>query len=159
VELDDVAESFGVVAAPEAEPLGADPVLVRARRASLYLLRSTSLSPAAKRNGSPLAVNLDLLPAAFGRISRAPIERGVFFSPRSDLPRGRHALDRDTVREAQCERVMTAFTELVADRGLAAVSVTDVVAHAGVSRSAFYACFDDLAGCADAAYERSSPSC
>jgi AcrR family transcriptional regulator len=49
---------------------------------------------------------------------------------------------------------MTTFTELVADRGLAAVSVTDVVAHAGVSRSAFYACFDDLAGCADAAYER-----
>jgi hypothetical protein len=38
VELDYVAESFGVVAAPEAEPLGADPVLVRARRASLYLL-------------------------------------------------------------------------------------------------------------------------
>lgn len=82
------------------------------------------------------------------------IETGVFFSPRSELPRGRHALDRDTVREAQCERVMTAFTELVADRGLAAVSVTDVVAHAGVSRSAFYACFDDLAGCADAGYER-----
>ena len=29
VELDDVAESFGVVAPAEAEPLGADPVLVR----------------------------------------------------------------------------------------------------------------------------------
>jgi hypothetical protein len=38
VELDDVAESLGVVAPAEAEPLGADPVLVRARRASLYLL-------------------------------------------------------------------------------------------------------------------------
>ena len=49
---------------------------------------------------------------------------------------------------------MSAFTELVADRGLAEVSVTDVVAHAAVSRAAFYACFDDLAGCADAAYER-----
>ena len=84
----------------------------------------------------------------------AHIQPGIFFSPRGELPRGRHALDRNTVREAQCERVMTAFTELVADRGLAAVSVTDVVAHAGVSRSAFYACFDDLAGCADAAYER-----
>lgn len=82
------------------------------------------------------------------------IRPGVFFSPRSDLPRGRHALDRDTVREAQCERVMTAFTELVAHRGLLAVSVSDVVARAGVSRSAFYACYDDLAACADAAYER-----
>jgi hypothetical protein len=37
VERDDVAESFGVVAPSEAEPLGADPVLVRARRPSLYL--------------------------------------------------------------------------------------------------------------------------
>jgi hypothetical protein len=40
VELDDVAEPLGVVAPPEAEPLGADPVLVRARRPSLYLLVS-----------------------------------------------------------------------------------------------------------------------
>src|SRR5687768_17216547 len=40
VELDDVAESLGVVAPPEAEPLGADPVLVRARRPSLYRLVS-----------------------------------------------------------------------------------------------------------------------
>src|SRR5918992_1424642 len=43
VELDDVAESLGVVAPAEAEPLGADPVLVRARRASLYLLVSPCL--------------------------------------------------------------------------------------------------------------------
>jgi AcrR family transcriptional regulator len=82
------------------------------------------------------------------------VQPGVFFSPRHELPRGRHALDRDTVRDAQRERVMTAFTELVAHRGLAAVSVTDVVAHAGVSRSAFYGSFPDLAACADAAYER-----
>jgi RNA polymerase sigma-70 factor, ECF subfamily len=40
VELDDVAESLGVVAPPEAEPRGADPVLVRARRPSLYRLVS-----------------------------------------------------------------------------------------------------------------------
>lgn len=54
----------------------------------------------------------------------------------------------------QRERLMTAFTELVAERGLAAVTVTDVVARAAVSRAAFYACFEDLADCADAAYER-----
>ena len=51
VELDDVAESFGVVAPPEAEPLGADPVLVRARRASLYLLVSPCLED--RREGEP----------------------------------------------------------------------------------------------------------
>lgn len=84
----------------------------------------------------------------------SPIRPGVFFSPRAELPRGRHALDRDAAREAQRERLMAAFTELVAARGLAAVSVTDVVARAAVSRAAFYGCFDDLAGCADAAYER-----
>jgi AcrR family transcriptional regulator len=82
------------------------------------------------------------------------IQQGVFFSPRAELPRGRHALDRDRAIEAQRERLMAAFAELVADRGLASVTVTDVVAHARVSRAAFYACFDDLAGCADAAYER-----
>ena len=87
-------------------------------------------------------------------MSVAPIRPGVFFSPRGELPRGRYALDRDAVKEAQRERLMSAFSELVADRGLARVSVTDVVAHAAVSRAAFYACFDGLADCADAAYER-----
>jgi AcrR family transcriptional regulator len=84
----------------------------------------------------------------------AKIRPGVFFTPRAELPRGRHALERDAAREAQRERLMAAFCELVADHGLAAVSVTDVVAHASVSRAAFYGCFADLAGCADAAYER-----
>ncbi len=79
---------------------------------------------------------------------------GVFFTPRAVLPRGRHALDRAAAEEAQRERLMAAFAELVADDGLAGVTVTDVVARAGVSRAAFYASFDDLAGCGDAAYER-----
>lgn len=83
------------------------------------------------------------------------IRNGVFFSPRSaELPRGRHALSRDEAREAQRERLMVAFTELVADQGLASVTVGDVVGRAAVSRAAFYSCFDDLAGCGDAAYER-----
>jgi AcrR family transcriptional regulator len=82
------------------------------------------------------------------------IKQGVFFSPRTELPRGRHALTRRRAEEAQRERLMAAFAELVADRGLAAVTVTDVVAHAGVSRGAFYSSFDDLAGCAEATYER-----
>src|SRR5918996_4423480 len=51
VELDDVAESLGVVAPPEAEPLGADPVLVRAHRSSLYLPVSPCLKD--RRDGEP----------------------------------------------------------------------------------------------------------
>ena len=87
-------------------------------------------------------------------VSVASIRPGVFFTPRTELPRGRHALDRVSVQAAQRERLMAAFTELVAAGGLDAVTVGDVVARAAVSRAAFYACFDDLASCADAAYER-----
>ncbi len=82
------------------------------------------------------------------------IRHGAFFAPVAELPRGRHALDRDALRAAQRERLMAAFAELVAARGLAAVSVADVVAQAGVSRTAFYASFADLSACADAGYER-----
>src|SRR5919106_6994208 len=51
VELDDVTESIGVVAPPEAEPFGADPVLVDAGRASLDLLVSLCLED--RRHGDP----------------------------------------------------------------------------------------------------------
>lgn len=79
---------------------------------------------------------------------------GVFFRPRTDLPRGRHALDRDDAIAVYRERAMASFTELVAAHGLADVAVGDVVAHARMSRSAFYASFADLSACGDAAYER-----
>src|SRR3954447_14885181 len=42
-ELEDIGELLGVVAPPEAEPLGADPVLVRAHHPSLDLLVSPCL--------------------------------------------------------------------------------------------------------------------
>lgn len=96
----------------------------------------------------------DQEPAIIGPVTIPKIRPGVFFSPRSDLPRGRHALDRDQVKEVQRERLMAAFTELVAEHGLAAVTITDIVGHAGVSRAAFYDCFEDLGDCAGSAYER-----
>jgi hypothetical protein len=55
VELDDVAESLGVVAPPEAEPLGADPVLVRARRPSLVLLLSLCVRITVGHGSAPRA--------------------------------------------------------------------------------------------------------
>ncbi|MCB0861902.1 MAG: TetR/AcrR family transcriptional regulator [Solirubrobacterales bacterium] len=85
---------------------------------------------------------------------RQTIRSGVFFSPRSELPRGRHALKRDQAMAAQRERLMAGFCEAVAERGLAGLTVADVVSRVGVSRSAFYDCFDDLEGCADSSYER-----
>jgi len=88
------------------------------------------------------------------RLARQAIKRGVFFSPRDELPRGRHALNRDDAFEAQRERLLSAFCEVVADQGLIGLTVTELVAHAGVSRTAFYDCFDDLETCSDSAYER-----
>jgi MFS family permease len=55
VELDDVAEPLGVVAPPDAEPLGADPVLVRARRPSLYLLVSCASASPVGHGSAPRA--------------------------------------------------------------------------------------------------------
>ena len=87
-------------------------------------------------------------------MSVTPIQHGVFFSPRTELPRGRHALSREEAASAQKERLMAAFSELVAEHGLGAVTIGDLVGHTAVSRGAFYSCFDDLASCGDAAYDR-----
>jgi AcrR family transcriptional regulator len=87
-------------------------------------------------------------------MGRQEIRIGVFFSPRKELPRGRHALGREEALEAQRERLMAAFCEVVAEQGLSGLTVSDLVSHAGVSRTAFYDCFDDVESCADAAYER-----
>ncbi|WP_320672133.1 TetR/AcrR family transcriptional regulator [Patulibacter defluvii] len=83
-----------------------------------------------------------------------PVHPGVFFDPPVALPRGRHRLPRTAVLAAQRERLMVAFTELLADRGFAAVAVADVARRAGVSRSAFYVAFADKQACAFAAYDR-----
>lgn len=85
---------------------------------------------------------------------RRSIKSGVFFTPRKELPRGRHALSRDEALDAQRERLMSAFCEVVAEQGIAGLTVTDLVSRAGVSRTAFYSCFEDLESCSDAAYER-----
>jgi AcrR family transcriptional regulator len=82
------------------------------------------------------------------------VRDGVFFSLTGPLPRGRHELSREEVLFAQRERIMVAFTELIAARGYAPVTVADIVARAGVSREAFYDCFDDKDDCAIAGYDR-----
>ena len=84
----------------------------------------------------------------------ARVEPGVFFAPAAVLPRGRHTLARNEVIDAQRERLMVAMTELMAERGYRGVSLGDVVARAGVSRTAFYQSFAHKADCAFAAYDR-----
>ncbi|MET9485266.1 MULTISPECIES: TetR/AcrR family transcriptional regulator [unclassified Nocardia] len=91
-------------------------------------------------------------PATLEELPR--ITEGVFFTTPERLPRGPHTLGREQVLQAQRERLIIAFTELVAARGYPAVSVGDIATRSGVSRTAFYDCFDSKEACADAAYER-----
>lgn len=72
--------------------------------------------------------------------------------PRS-LPRGRHAAARDIVLASQRGRLLEAMAVCVAERGYAATTVAQVVAHAGVSRKTFYEHFADKRACFLAAWE------
>lgn len=73
--------------------------------------------------------------------------------PPARLPRGRHASPAAVVVAVQRARLLDAMTEQVAEHGLAATRVADVVAGAGVSLSSFYACFADKSDCFMAAYD------
>lgn len=83
-----------------------------------------------------------------------PIRDGVFFAAPPPLPRGRHAVAREVVLERQRERLMIAATELIADRGARSIGVREIAEAAGVSRAAFYDCFEDKDDCFQAAYGR-----
>lgn len=72
--------------------------------------------------------------------------------PRS-LPRGRHAAAREVVLASQRGRLLEAMAACVAERGYAATTVAQVVAHAGVSRKTFYEHFADKRACFLAAWE------
>ena len=67
--------------------------------------------------------------------------------PSRELPRGRHKLPPEAVRASQRSRLLNAMLDCVAERGYGATTVPAVVAHAGVSRSAFYALFTDKIDC------------
>jgi AcrR family transcriptional regulator len=84
----------------------------------------------------------------------ARVKPGVFFAAPAQLPRGPHTLAREEVLAAQRERLMAALTEVMAARGYHRVSIGEVATRSGVSRSAFYECFDGKDACAFAAYDR-----
>ena len=72
------------------------------------------------------------------------------------LPRGRHNLSADAVRASQRERLLRAMVECVGEHGYAGTTVPQVVAAARVSRSSFYAFFEDKADCFIAACDDAS---
>jgi AcrR family transcriptional regulator len=72
------------------------------------------------------------------------------------LPRGRHRLTREEVLASQRGRMLTAMVEAVAEKGLARVTVKDVLLGAGVSRETFYEHFDNKDDCFFEAYDGAS---
>src|SRR5215208_4549943 len=104
VQFDDVTETVGVVARPEPEPLGADPVLVDAGRASLDRLVSLRLEdrrhgdPGLRRDRADLLRRLEDMPSVLrpqlGDHPPAPVgiglvpERDVLLRQLCGAPRG-----------------------------------------------------------------------
>ena len=69
------------------------------------------------------------------------------------LPAGRHGYSREQVAHHQRERLIAGLAEAVAEKGYAAVTLTDIVRHARVSRRVFYANFESKEQCFLAAFE------
>ncbi|HEY8810145.1 MAG TPA: TetR/AcrR family transcriptional regulator, partial [Solirubrobacterales bacterium] len=69
------------------------------------------------------------------------------------LPAGRHGYSREQVAHHQRERLIAGLAEAVAEKGYAAVTLTDIVMHAKVSRRVFYANFESKEQCFLAAFE------
>jgi AcrR family transcriptional regulator len=68
-------------------------------------------------------------------------------------PRGRHGLPAEVVARSQRERLLEAAMQVVAEKGYAATTVTDLTKRAGVSRTTFYELFADKELCFLAAYD------
>ncbi len=69
------------------------------------------------------------------------------------LPAGRHGFSREQVAHHQRERLIAGLAEAVSEKGYAAVTLSDVVRHAKVSRRVFYANFESKEQCFLAAFE------
>jgi AcrR family transcriptional regulator len=69
------------------------------------------------------------------------------------LPAGRHGYSREQVAHHQRERLIAGLAAAVAEKGYAAVTLTDIVKEAKVSRRVFYANFESKEQCFLAAFE------
>jgi len=68
-------------------------------------------------------------------------------------PRGRHRLPPEVISRSQRERLLEAAVRVVAAKGYGAVTIGDLTAEAGVSRTTFYELFEDKEACFLAAYD------
>lgn len=63
------------------------------------------------------------------------------------LPRGRHGLPPELVRQSQRERLLAAVVRVTAAKGFQGSSVADILKEAGVGRETFYKHFKDKEDC------------
>jgi AcrR family transcriptional regulator len=68
------------------------------------------------------------------------------------LPRGRHRLPFEFVVENQRRRLLTGAARALAEQGYTALTIKHIIEAAGVSRTTFYAVFDDKRDCVLAAH-------
>lgn len=69
------------------------------------------------------------------------------------LPRGRHGLTPEFVAQNQRERLLTALTDILYERGYAETTVAMIGKRAGVSKSDFYKRYESKDTCFIAAYD------
>jgi AcrR family transcriptional regulator len=74
-------------------------------------------------------------------------------APTVRLRPGDNGLGRDQVAEIQRARILAAMFDVVAEHGVANVTVAHIVTRSGVSRRTFYELFADREGCFLAAFE------
>lgn len=75
---------------------------------------------------------------------------------RQPLPPGPRVLPSELVEDVQRSRLVAGMAEAAAEKGYAATTIGDVVAHAQVSRRTFYEHFEDKDACFLAAYDASA---
>jgi AcrR family transcriptional regulator len=69
------------------------------------------------------------------------------------LPAGRHGYSREQVTHHQRERLIAGLATAVAEKGYAAVTLSDITREAKVSRRVFYENFESKEGCFLAAFD------
>jgi len=72
------------------------------------------------------------------------------------LPRGRHGLPRELVKENQRARLISGIIEAVAEHGYGNTTIAHITGAAQVSRRTYYETFANKEDCFSAAYEASS---
>jgi AcrR family transcriptional regulator len=68
-------------------------------------------------------------------------------------PRGRHRLPAEVIARSQRERLLEAAVRVVAEKGYGRTTVADLTREAGISRTTFYAMYEDKEACFLAAYD------